>query len=243
MAISTQRKQIISSKQTFRGDENQIPLHQAADPQHRGASKPLWTTCHSRLCCFMRARDTISIFQLLLPTATVKQLRVQMKVQVAALINYTHTEILLFEPNLPQVSNESYEHHPLIISSVMQITILTSHQVSLQLKYCALRLHSPGCQSCRVPLEEFSITMLCTPHSLLSTAMHQEPKQTLSYPKGSQPLLSLALPPQTGRNCKGRDLRSHRGRLVQLQQHIFRPPKTKHWTSNAVDQLQHWPGN
>lgn len=152
--ICIQRKPIISSKQTYRGYENQIPLHCAPDPQHRGASKPLWATCHSCLCSYLRVQDTISIFQLLLSTATVEQLRVQMKFWAAGLINYTHTEILLFDPNLPQVSNESHEHRLLIISPVMQITILTSHQVSLQLKHCALRLHSPGCQSCHVPLKE-----------------------------------------------------------------------------------------
>lgn len=152
MGISIQRKQNISSTQTFRGYENQIPLHYAADPRHRGASKPLWTTCHGRLCSHLRAQDTLSIFQLLLPTSTVEQ-RVRMKVWAAVLINYTHTDPSVWT-NLPQVSNESNEHHLLIISLVMQITILTSHQVSLQLKHCALRLHSPGCQSCHVPLKE-----------------------------------------------------------------------------------------
>lgn len=160
-----------------------------------------------------------------------------MKVWAAALINYTHTEILLFEPNLPQVSNESHEHHLLIISSVMQITILTSQQVPLQLKHCALRLHSPGCQSCRVPLEEpRHDNALCIPRP-------PEHSRTPGAKANPQPLLPLALHPPTARYCTGRDRRSHRGRLAQLWQHIFRPPKTKHWISNTAELLQHRPGN
>lgn len=203
MGTSIQRKQII---RIWKSDPPALHCWS----QHRGASKPLRTACYGCLCSHLRAQDTISIFQLLLPTATVEQLRVWMKVWAAALINYTHTEILLFEPNLPQVSNESHEHHLLIISSVMQITILTSHQVSLQLKHCALRLHSPGCQSCRVPLEE--------PRHDNARYIPQpaEHSRTPGAKANPQPLLSLALHPPTARYCTGRDCRSHRGRLAQL---------------------------
>lgn len=52
-------------------------------------------------------------------------MRVLMKVRTADLMNYTHVEkSLLFDPSHPRVSNENYEHSLLIISSVMQITIL-----------------------------------------------------------------------------------------------------------------------
>lgn len=78
-------------------------------------------------------------------------MRLLMKVQTADLMNYTHTQkSLLFDPRHPQVCNDNYEHRVLIISSVMQITILASQWAPPRLTQCALSPHSPMCRSCPI---------------------------------------------------------------------------------------------
>lgn len=84
--------------------------------------------------------------------------------------------------------------------------------------------------------------MLCTSHSLLSTATHQEPKQALSYPKGS---LSLALHTPNSQVLQKQG--SHISQTTSCSSYTsytthLQAPKTKHWISNTAEQLQHWPG-